>query len=263
MASAPPSRGKGEAFIEPIILQVAPAFAFHDPQTRQAASEIKGSTLVCCVHTHTQTHTYMYTYIRIHHQHHRHHLHHHHRTLYTRYIDRILTMQNWTGIVLEGLSSADTVVIGQIGTPLMINGSSSAVVLVRNNEGSTTTVTGPPASSTETSGTSEGVAVVVPAGFIGELTKMCSNDAFDVVVEDSLSYVVGDLYSESTWQSALITGAGTKHTGPTGNHTIRNLMSTAVLSPIITSVNCQLPCPPPPPPIPTPFNMASPRIVDH
>ena len=55
-------------------------------------------------------------------------------------IDRVLSMDNWTGIVLQGLGAADTVKMGQIATTLSVINSSSAVVLVSMNEGGYTLV---------------------------------------------------------------------------------------------------------------------------
>lgn len=55
-------------------------------------------------------------------------------------IDRVLSMDNWTGIVLQSLGASDTVKMGQIAMTLSVINSSSAVVLVSMNEGGYTLV---------------------------------------------------------------------------------------------------------------------------
>jgi hypothetical protein len=143
-------------------------------------------------------------------------------------IDRLLSMDggpnNYTDILLEGLSSADTVNIGQIVCDLAIIDSSPAVTLVAMNEGGTTTVA---SSSPGRSPTHKPLRrednVPDANGFHGELTKIASGNPYDLIVRDSLSYVIGDQYTESTMRNILLQGAGERHTGPTGRVTVSGI----------------------------------------
>jgi hypothetical protein len=140
------------------------------------------------------------------------------------------------GVLLEGMGSGDTFHANTFDGRMVVSDSGDAVVLTGVHIQGGTVVQAPgrwePAHNqlhqqlaVRTGARSTRMHADVPApgpagGFVGELVRAESFNLFDISVLDSQSYVVADIYTESTWQYILLSGTAADRHGAPGRVTI-------------------------------------------